>query len=112
MPAGSDRHFFHLSVDYRKFTDRPTSQSSVVVKEGRESIWSTCVRVLEGHTSYRHCIAFSPDGGELVSGFDDNTVRVWDVQTGALLQVIKGHHERVTSVTYSPDGTLCCFGFT
>src|SRR5882762_2612106 len=57
----------------------PMSRSGIMVKEGRESRWSTCVNVLEGHTRICHCIAFSPDGGRLVSVSDDQTVRLWNV---------------------------------
>src|SRR5258708_40250248 len=34
--------------------------SAIQVKEGKEQTWNPCVRVLEGHTNWCHCIAFSP----------------------------------------------------
>jgi WD40 repeat protein len=51
-------------------------------------------------------VAFSPDGKQVVSGSDDNTVRLWDAATGAALQTLEGHTSRVTSVAFSPDGKL------
>src|SRR5258705_9805119 len=84
--------------------------SAIEVKEGREETWHPCVRVLEGHISGCYSIAFSPDGGQLVSGSSDDTVRLWDISTGALLQVIKGHSSSVQSVTYSPDGRYIASG--
>jgi WD40 repeat protein len=39
-----------------------------------------------------------------VSGSDDETVRLWDAATGALLQTLEGHTSSVTSVAFSPDG--------
>src|SRR5882762_7122515 len=67
------------------------SQPGFEVKEGRLTTWSACARVLEGHTGAICAVAFSPDGGRLVSGSADLTVRLWNVQTGAVLKVMEGH---------------------
>src|SRR5882762_7445745 len=88
----------------------PRSQSGIVVKEGQDSRWSACAYVLEGHTGYCPCAAFSRDGGRLVTGCRDHIVRLWDVQTGALLQVMNGHSDSITSVAYSLNGTLVASG--
>jgi WD40 repeat protein len=37
---------------------------------------------LEGHSGAVISLVFSRDGRTLASGGDDNTVRLWDVQTG------------------------------
>jgi WD40 repeat protein len=49
-------------------------------------------------------VAFSPDGRQVVSGSGDETVRLWDAITGALLQTLKGHSGGLSSVAFSPDG--------
>src|SRR5882762_3170659 len=87
-----------------------TMQSRIGVKEGQQQTWSPCVHVLKGHTGACYCIAFSPDGGQLVSGSDDYTIRLWNMQTGALLQVMTGHSKSVVSLAYSPNGTLIASG--
>ena len=54
---------------------------------------------------------FSPDGTRLVSGFQDGTVRLWDVATQTEVAVLEGHTDQVTSVSFSPDGaTLASSG--
>src|SRR5882762_4755421 len=88
----------------------PRALAGVVVREGRERGWSACVRVLEGHTDGCTAVAFSPDGGRLVSGSEDGTLRLGNVQPGADLQVVKGHEYAISCATYSPDGMRIASG--
>ena len=61
-------------------------------------------QTLEGHSSWVSSVAFSLDGGRLVSGSDDRTVRVWNVAIRQVEQTLGGHSSRVNSVAFSPDG--------
>ena len=73
--------------------------------------------ILEGHTGLVHSVSFSPDGKTLASGSGDETIRLWDVDTGRLLHELA--HDRevagvafsdVTSVSFSPDGKTLASG--
>ena len=44
------------------------------------------------------------------SGSWDQTIRLWDASTGKELHTLKGHTSRVTSVSFSPDGTRIASG--
>jgi WD40 repeat protein len=46
----------------------------------------------------------------VVSGSDDEIVRLWDAVTGAPLQTLKGHSGWVTPVAFSPDGKMVVSG--
>ncbi len=49
-------------------------------------------------------VAFSPDGGHIVTGSYDATVRVWDAGTGEEVKILRGHEGYVWSAVFSPDG--------
>jgi WD40 repeat protein len=56
---------------------------------------------LKGHTNTVASITYSPDGSKLASASMDSTARIWDAETGNLLQTLKGHTGGVLSVALS-----------
>ena len=59
----------------------------------------------ENFTNRVHSVAFSQDGTRVVSGSDDEWIRIWDAETGR--QIGKAHEPHahyVFSVACSPDG--------
>jgi len=49
-------------------------------------------------------VAFSPVGRRLVSGSDDNTLRLWEATGQPIGPPLQGHTNSVRSVAFSPDG--------
>lgn len=63
-----------------------------------------------GHVGSVLCVALSPDAKLALSGGDDRTVRLWDVQTGRELHTFQGHADGVTAVSFSADGKVAVSG--
>jgi DNA-binding beta-propeller fold protein YncE len=59
---------------------------------------------LKGHTDQVYSVAFSPDGKQIASGSADETVRIWNAETGQELHKFAEHEATVSSVSFSPDG--------
>lgn len=55
-------------------------------------------------------VVMSPDGKFLAAGSLDTVVRIWDANTGQLLDKLKGHKDSVYSVAFSPDGKFLVSG--
>ncbi|MGV2828772.1 WD40 domain-containing protein [Myxosarcina sp. GI1(2024)] len=53
---------------------------------------------------------FSPDGTILATCDTDCQIRLWEVATGKLLVICKGHNNWVRSVSFSPDGRTIASG--
>ena len=68
------------------------------------------IRKFVGHTDLISSVAFSPDGRTALSGSFDNTLKLWDVATGATIQSFAGHSDFVTSVAFQSDGRTALSG--
>lgn len=60
-------------------------------------------KTLVGHNDAVHGIGFSPDGRRLATASSDNTVRVWDPETGVNVLTVP-FDAAVWLVVWSPDG--------
>jgi WD40 repeat protein len=58
-----------------------------------------------------HSMTFAPSGPILVTGCSDNSVRLWDLNTGEETHLLQGHTGPVMALTFSSDGrTLASAG--
>ena len=57
------------------------------------------------------CCVYSADGAMLLSGGDDNTLKLWSVATGACIRTFNGHTHWIMSCCFSPaDGNTILSG--
>ncbi|HEY9852629.1 MAG TPA: serine/threonine-protein kinase [Leptolyngbyaceae cyanobacterium] len=65
---------------------------------------------LIGHTASIYALAISPDSQTLVSGSNDKSIKIWDLNSGKLVNTLRGHKNAVNSVAISPDGQTLASG--
>ncbi len=51
-----------------------------------------------------YAVAFSPDGQIFAAGGGDNTISLWNLDTGERLHKLEGNPEEVHSLAFSPNG--------
>lgn len=66
--------------------------------------------LLEGHKKGANTLVLSADGTRALSGSSDNTVKLWDTQSGACLAILEGHSKAINAVSFSADGARALSG--
>ena len=64
------------------------------------------IRVFKGHTKRVGTLAFSPDGGWLVSGDFGGVIKIWNAASGKELDSLEVHTGKINDLEVSPDGSL------
>ncbi|MEH2458046.1 WD40 repeat domain-containing protein, partial [Nostoc sp.] len=62
------------------------------------------LRTLTGHKRSVTAVAIAPDGKTAVSASSDNTLKLWDLETGKEISTLSGHKDSVRAVALAPDG--------
>lgn len=63
-----------------------------------------CTSLYEGHTADVCSVALSADGRRAISGSNDTTLCLWDLESGERVKILEGHTNWVRSVALSADG--------
>ncbi|HEY9633193.1 MAG TPA: WD40 repeat domain-containing serine/threonine-protein kinase [Coleofasciculaceae cyanobacterium] len=68
------------------------------------------INTLTGHSDIVRSIAISPDGQTIVSGSNDQTIKIWQLSSGILRRTLSGHTSWISTVAISPDGQTVVSG--
>ncbi|MBF0291079.1 MAG: protein kinase [Nitrospinae bacterium] len=66
--------------------------------------------VMMGHEDSVTSVSITQDGGRILSGGLDRTLRLWSAASGSAIKTLKGHTDRVNTVDMSGDGGLAVSG--
>ncbi len=121
-PANEQRRFIPLRLDNAEIPDilrqflyidwREQSEdqyakllaASVGEQERLEEPVIEPLAVLRGHTDAVYAVAVTPDGKKVASGSEDETLKIWDLDSGQYLTTPKGHTGTIYNATVTPDG--------
>jgi WD40 repeat protein len=80
---------------------------------GEIRVWRKGVQILhqvwQAHTDNTYALSFSPGGDTLASASWDGTVKLWDLESGALLWT-GWHTSNVQCLAFSPNGNILASG--
>lgn len=65
---------------------------------------------LAGHSATVHAVAFSPDGRWIISGSADQTIRIWDSETGRLKQTLQSGSGKIYTLAIARNGRVLASG--
>lgn len=85
-------------------------------KDGSISLYSLAdqnlspIRAFEAHENGVDALAFSLDGRLLASGGRDDSIKLWNVETGDLLAVLAGHNKPVLTLAFAVNDLFLISG--
>jgi len=71
---------------------------------------TTPLRTFEDHEWSVTAVAVFPNRRQMVTGSFDNTLRLWDLETGIVLKKMEGHNAPVSALAVSRDGQIIVSG--
>jgi WD40 repeat protein len=108
------RRFEDPRVDIRGLAFSADGKFIASASDFTVGVWEVAtgkqVNRLQAHDSVIYSLAFTPSSDGVVSGSDDGTAIVWDLDTMKPRHILSGHYRVAGSVECSPDGKMLATG--
>ena len=105
------------TVHVLKYTQQYTLQLYTTLKHSIDSKMGMCCstpffieKEFKGHTGYVTSVAISSDNTFIISGSEDATIRIWDIESGDCTKILGGQKDRVQSVALSNNNEFIVSG--
>lgn len=85
-----------------------TAEKGAFIREDPINIWKR--KALTKHTDEITCVAISSNEDILISGSKDNSLKVWNIESGSCLCTLKGHTAPVCAIDISPNNRYVISG--
>src|SRR5262249_12705813 len=89
-----------FSPDGNKVCTAGTEDNKIQIWDGHTGL---LLKVLQGHTAAVTSCKFHREGLTLLTSSEDKTVRLWDINSGETVYIMKDFDEKVEHVTVSPN---------
>jgi WD40 repeat protein len=81
-----------------------------IVTCARYKVFDDLEMDLRGHSKAVKSVSWSHDGSRVISGSEDNTIKIWDANNGELLNTVEGHSAVVSSVSWNHNDSAIVSG--
>jgi WD40 repeat protein len=93
-----------------------TTDPTPTALRGMVRIWDgrrgALLQTWAAHKTAVHCVAFSPDGQQLVSASANGNLKVWDVASGKATRTWSGQTGAILALAFSPTGRYLAYSGT
>lgn len=87
----------------------PDGKTLLAASYSRIWVWDIATgqnRVFQNLSAWSNAFAVSSDGKMVAAGFQNNSVKLWDLTTGRELHTLYGHLDYVGAIAFSPNGSI------
>jgi len=68
------------------------------------------IQKINSNTKIVNAVAIFPNGKLAITGSEDNTCILWNLETGAIIHILEGHTKNIASIAITPNGQYAISG--
>jgi WD40 repeat protein len=95
--------------DNKQFGKLIVNERKIIVVNNE--IKGVCLKTYNGHTKAVRCVKIIENSNKLISGSDDSTIKIWNLDTSKCERTLKGHLDCVGSLLLTKNSKLISGSF-